>query len=70
MLQSRRDFLKKSAVLLAGSALMGSAPRDFCVVDEHRLLAACQDAGLTLLQDGVIADTLRFPGAVRVMRLP
>ena len=54
----------------ASHALMGSAPRDFCVVDEHRLLAACQDAGLTLLQYGVIADTLRFPGAVRVMRLP
>lgn len=51
----------------AAYTLMGTAPRDFCAADDHLLLAACQDAGLTLLRDGVLVDTLRFPGAVRVL---
>ena len=54
----------------AASRLMGTAPRDFCLIDEHLTLAACQDAGLTLLRDGEIVDTLPFPGAVRVLPLP
>lgn len=49
--------------------LAGLLPRDFCLVDEHRILAVCQDEGLTLLKDGQIIDTLPFPGAVRVMKL-
>lgn len=49
--------------------LSGLLPRDFCLVDDHRILAACQDTGLTLLKDGQIVDSLPFPGAVRVMKL-
>lgn len=53
----------------ASYRLMGMEPRDFCLLDEHLILAACQDAGLTLLRDGQIVDTLPFPGAVRVVKL-
>lgn len=53
----------------ASYRLVGREPRDFCLVDEHLILAACQDAGLTLLRDGQIIDSLPFPGAVRVVKL-
>ena len=49
--------------------LAGREPRDFCMADEHTILAACQDSGLTLLKDGEIRDILPFPGAVRVLKL-
>lgn len=39
------------------------------MADEHTILAACQDSGLTLLKDGEIRDILPFPGAVRVLKL-
>ena len=40
MLQSRRDFLKKSAVLLAGSALMGSAPLTSVLAEDQTVAPA------------------------------
>ena len=40
MLQSRRDFLKKSAVLLAGSALMGSAPLTSVLAEDKTVAPA------------------------------
>ena len=40
MLQSRRDFMKKSAVLLAGSALMGSAPLTSVLAEDKTVAPA------------------------------
>lgn len=47
----------------------GNEPRDFCLVDDHLIIAACQDYGLTLLEDGKIVDTLPCKGKVRVVRI-
>ena len=57
--------LKKQAVC----TLYGKEPRDFCLLEDGLMVAACQDAGLTLLQDGKILDQVEYPGAVRVQPL-
>lgn len=45
----------------------GRLPRDFVLLPGNRILAACQDQGLTLLKNGRIMDTLPMPGAVCVL---
>ena len=48
---------------------MGNEPRDFCLIDAHHILTACQDYGLTLLEDGKIMDALPCKGVVRVVKM-
>ena len=55
--------LEKTAVY----RLPAKQPRDFCVLDDRRIVAACQDFGLILLKDGKVADILPYTGAVRVL---
>ena len=50
--------------------LPGKLPRDFCLLGDEMLVAACQDQGLYLLREGKVLDFLPCPGAVRVMELP
>ena len=50
--------------------LPGKLPRDFCLLGDEMLIAACQDQGLYLLREGKVLDFLPCPGAVRVMELP
>lgn len=57
--------LEKKAVY----RLPAKQPRDFCVLDNQRIVAACQDFGLVLLKDGKVIDTLPYMGAVRVLRI-
>ena len=49
--------------------LPGKLPRDFCLLGDEMLVAACQDQGLYLLREGKVLDFLPCPGAVRVMEL-
>lgn len=53
----------------ADYSLFGMQPRDFCLLEDGLTVAACQDAGLTVLRDGKITDTLEYPGAVRVLEV-
>lgn len=55
--------LEKTAVY----RLPAKQPRDFCILDDQRIVAACQDFGLVLLKDGKVADALPYIGAVRVL---
>ena len=57
--------LKKEQVIL----LPGKEPRDFCLLEQETLIAACQDQGLYLVCGGETVDFLPCPGAVRILRL-
>lgn len=50
--------------------LPGKLPRDFCLLEDELLVAACQNQGLYLVREGKVLDFLPCPGAVRVMELP
>lgn len=45
----------------------GKAPRDFCLLGNGSILAACQDQGLSLLKNGEIIDVMDYPGAVSIL---
>lgn len=49
--------------------MFGMKPRDFCLVDNDLIVTACQDAGLTVIRNGKITDTVVYPGSVRVQIL-
>lgn len=46
----------------------GKWPRDFILLDNRTILAACQDEGVCLLSDGKVIDVLELPGAVSILR--
>lgn len=55
--------LEKTAIY----RLPAKQPRDFCILDERRIVAACQDFGLVLLRNGKVVDALPYVGVVRVL---
>ncbi len=49
---------------------VGKTPRDFVLLAQDRILAACQGEGVVLLEKGCRIDMLPMPGAVCVLPVP